>query len=564
MKISIKKLLKPTAFLMLALLFTMAACTLGGTGPTTPEPYVAPTPLPTNLPAIPEIVDGAEDASRETTGEFTCTYAEPSSGLQQNGSNYIIRAAGEYVFTGRLEEGQIAVNVGDDDRVTIELNNVYISSSKSAPILGVNADKLTVRAAEDSYNVIRDTRSENDLGENVSAIFSNCDLKLRGTGTLVVSSEHGGGVRSKDDLSVKEVNLKVSSNSAALRGNDSVSVESGTLLLISADGTGIKTTSTDISNKGKQRGTVTISGGSVTICSAGDGINAAYNAELTSAEAELTILAGSYAGHPNRTSPAIGIHAENEVIILDGKAAVYCNGDGVHVDYGTQLENGSVSTGIITCAGGSLSICCEDDAIHAGGAIVLSGCKVDIPRAHEGLEANTLTLSGGSLTVVAEDDGINAQNGRNEPVVEVKGGVLDITVGTGDTDAIDSNGNFIMSGGFAVVRSGGSATGAGSVEVKGRVSVTGGTLLAFGQICDLPADGSVNGLIARGKTFASGDYQFSGAEGAFYDFSLSTDYTSCWLASDRLELGGDYSLTAGGAPVLGWNQSAWFTESSGN
>ena len=61
----------------------------------------------------------------------------------------------------------------------------------------------------------------------------------------------------------------------AFKGNDSVSIASGTYVFISRAGDGIKTSSTDLSSKNVQRGTVTISGGNITIYAACDGIDAA-------------------------------------------------------------------------------------------------------------------------------------------------------------------------------------------------------------------------------------------------------------------------------------------------
>ena len=93
-----------------------------------------------------------------------------------------------------------------------------------------------------------------------AAIWAACDLKLTGKGTLIVSTDYDNGIKSKDDLSVKNVTLKVTAKGNALKGNDSIEVKSGSLYLVSTVSDGVKTVNSDVSSKGNQRGTITFSG----------------------------------------------------------------------------------------------------------------------------------------------------------------------------------------------------------------------------------------------------------------------------------------------------------------
>ena len=72
-------------------------------------------------------------------------------------------------------------------------------------------------------------------------MYSECDLALQGKGTLKIRSVNNNGVHSKDDLEVKNLALQVECKDNALKGNDGVTVESGTLTLIATLGDGIKT-----------------------------------------------------------------------------------------------------------------------------------------------------------------------------------------------------------------------------------------------------------------------------------------------------------------------------------
>ena len=70
--------------------------------------------------------------------------------------------------------------------------------------------------------------------------------------------------------------VKVTAVNNAFKGNDAVDIESGNIIAISAKGDGIKTSNSSLSNKGNQKGIVTITGGNIDIYAACDGIDASY------------------------------------------------------------------------------------------------------------------------------------------------------------------------------------------------------------------------------------------------------------------------------------------------
>ena len=622
------------------------------------------------------------DASKETTDTFALTYE--GGEVSSNGSVYTISSAGEYTLSGALGNGQIVVEAGDEDEIKLILNNASISCDFGAPILVRSAAEVTVKAEKDTYNTVTDLRSGSaETVEDDAAIFASCDLKLTGSGTLIVETAFDNGVKSKDDLSVKNLTLKVTAVGNALKGNDSVQIKSGSLMLISTASDGVKTENSDVSSKGKQRGTVTISGGQVDIYAACDGIHAAYNVEISEEEpctvniytasyADLDSIAagetrylivpsayysdacdyyaylynsddaagvwalcsfdsmvysgrtayyglvfrvsGSYqnilfeivekGAAPDGTNykaattgetdnPAMngylfasvsgsvisgdwvqissgsgssskttysskGVKAANEILISGGSLTVSAMDDGLHANSGDALDNGSKGLGNITVSGGTVTITSADDGMHADSALTIDGGSVTVVESHEGLEANVITLNGGTVDVYADDDGLNACKGSVTPMIYVNGGSARIRTASGDTDAIDSNGSFVMTGGVVLVL-GGSQMGnmAGSVDTDGTVTVTGGTIVALGGICQIPQTGSVNTYVSNGTSFSAGSYTLSDANGnAIFSFTVNESYSSCWIASDAFALNGSYTLTKDGSMVLNWTQTS--------
>ena len=140
-----------------------------------------------------------------------------------------------------------------------------------------------------------------------------------------------------------------------------------------------------------------------------------------------------------------------------------------------------------------------------------------------------------------------------------------MTTPSGDTDAIDSNGNFVQTGGYVLVK-GGSSSGsmAGSVDVDGSISVTGGAIVALGGICETPSSGSVNTYISSGTSFSSGSYELTDSSGnVILSFTLDSTYRSVWLASDAIVLKETYSIKKDGSELLSWTQSSSTVGSAG-
>lgn len=104
---------------------------------------------------------------------------------------------------------------------------------------------------------------------------------------------------------------------------------------------------------------------------------------------------------------------------------------------------------------GTLNITSKDDAIHSDlilnvGKTGTDGPVIQIDKCTEGLEGAVINVYSGDIVLSATDDGVNAANadlGRYSFAINVYGGKMDVTVGQGDTDAFDSNGDIHIYGG---------------------------------------------------------------------------------------------------------------------
>ena len=200
-----------------------------------------------------------------------------------------------------------------------------------------------------------------------------------------------------------------------------------------------------------------------------------------------------------------GIKAESEINISGFTINVCSTDDGIHANSDSGvLETGEDGKGTIVINGGSITISSGDDGIHADKQLDVNDGYINVVTSYEGLEAITINLNGGKIYVYATDDGINActGDGKTSPIVNVTGGYIDVTTAPGDTDGIDSNGNYVQTGGFVLVKSGSSSGNvSGSIDVDGTVTITGGTCVALGGVCETPVN-SVNAYVLSSVSFS--------------------------------------------------------------
>ena len=456
------------------------------------------------------VIDETVTAS-EATGDFTLTSEDGA--FSSDDGVYTITAAGTYALSGLLE-GQILVAAGEEDEVVLELNGVTVTCDTDSPIKIESAKSVDISAKSGTENVINDTRSakttdEESQGEG--AIYAKCDLKLKGTGTLVINAAYNNGVSTTKDLTIQKLSLKVTAYNNALKGNDSVTVTGGTLVAISTNGDGVKTVNTDVNKNGATRGDIVLSGGSIAVYAAGDGFQAAHTFEMTTGEensaATVTIYTGAYSGYTASdasTTSYKGVKVQNELNILAGSIIIQSYDDGLHADYGTAFDDGTKGQGTINISGGTVTMTVYApenktfggrmghggwggqqavsgaDGIHADYILNISGGTINIDSAYEGLEANVINISGGESYVSANDDGVNASSGVTTPQINVTGGYLDVTVSaSSDTDGIDSNGTYTQTGGVVITR-GPNNENMAALDTDGTASITGGTLIILG------------------------------------------------------------------------------------
>lgn len=528
----------------------------------------------------------------EVTGEFSINTSDGA--FTQSGNIYKLTSAGTYTLSGYLE-GQILVEAGDSDEVVIELNGASIVNSSDSPIKALTAGKVEISAKKDTGNTISDNRSaktvdSTELGEG--AIYATTDLKLKGTGKLVVTGNYNNGIHTSKDLTIQKLSVKVTGYNNALKGNNSVTITSGVVQAYAKTGNGIKTEDSDLSSSLKQKGTIAINGGNVYVDSLHDAIDATYNVEVSQLDSEVSTTVNIKTGKNSsfysssfKADSEKGLKAQNDIIVNNGTITIAASDDAIHANYGITLGSGAKGTGNVAINDGLVQVASGDDGLHADNTLTINGGTVVVTGSTEGYEANYININGGQSYIYGTDDGVNcSKKSFTNCAFTMTGGYLDVAVKSGDTDGIDSNGNFTLSGGTIVTRGSPGTTGGGmstGLDVDGTCSMTGGTLIAFNGLETKPSTNSsvlyagTSGANSGGGGFGGGGHGGPGGGGSSsssvnlqagkynlsgngLDISFTNDYVygSFLIYSSSLSTSSSYTLSKDGSTILSWSQSS--------
>ncbi len=375
----------------------------------------------------------------------------------------------------------------EDQTVTI-FAGVTITNEDGAAVVIEQAEKVITTLASDTTNTLIDgssyTLAEGET-EPDAAFYSKEDLSINGDGTLVITGNYSNGLRSKDDLVLAGGTIEITAKNNAIKGKDSVSILAGNYTLNTTEGDGIQANNSEDAEKGY----VAIDGGTFTIQSGRDGIQAETNLSIQSADLTIKTADGAQSQSLVTDESYKGLKAGGVMTISSGTFAIDSADDSLHAN------------DTINITGGTITANSGDDGIHADNELTISDGTIAIEESYEGLEASVITIAGGTTHVVASDDGINAGGGSDteettgqfgqdsfgggpgggdtaddSKQITITGGTLVVDA---EGDGLDSNGNVTMSDGVVIVN-GPTTGGNGALDYNGTFEITGGVLLAAG------------------------------------------------------------------------------------
>lgn len=448
-------------------------------------------------------------------------------GAEVSNNKVTITKAGTYSVSGKVEDGQIIVDAGKEDKVYLILNGADINCSNSAPIYVKNAKKAIISLAEGTENNITDGETyvfeDESSNDPNAAIFSKDDMTIIGSGKLTVNANYNNGIASNDDLKIQSGNIIVNAKNNGIKGKDCINVTDGNIT-INSKGDGMKADNTTDDSKGY----IYIEGGKININSEQDGIQA--ETELLVADGYITIKTGGGSENSTKANQSLGQRPDGmtkgeKPTMPDGMnkgerpTMPYGQAQGerpemppdirqpsnnqdtnsnsntstntstdesismkalkattnIIIDGGTfniDSEDDSIhSNANAIINGGTFEIASGDDGIHSDTQLDINGGTINISKSYEGIESTTININDGSIHVVASDDGINAAGGND----------ISTETGMAGHDKFSSSGDGLINinGGYVYV----DASGDG-IDANGNIKMAGGTVLVNGPTND--------------------------------------------------------------------------------
>ena len=453
------------------------------------------------LPTSACAVSSAYTSSNATLISFTdsaVTADGKYSGYEIEGTDVSITAAGTYVFSGDCDDGSITVKKGVTG-VTLALNGLTLTNADSAAITLNKTAEAALIAAAGSENTVADTAGANDENAAVK-VKSGASLSLSGTGTLTACGNVKNGIKGASDavITVDELTLNIEAADDGLSCDDELTIKGGRVN-ITAGGDAVKASpdTDDTENPDTTSlGSVTISGGTITLEAAEDGVQADGDLTISGGTFAVTANGGHTTALTDDSASCKGLKAGKTLTVSGGTFTVDSADDALHAND-------------VTVSGGTLTLASGDDAVHADNDLVVgvkgasstSTPRINITASYEGLEGTTVSVYSGDIDVVASDDGVNAANSdlgerSDKYAINIAGGDLYIDAGS---DGLDSNNDINITGGRVEVY-GADAMMDAAIDYDGTFTLSGGTLFGAGME---PGAGT-QAYIAVGETSPSG------------------------------------------------------------
>lgn len=248
------------------------------------------------------------------------------------------------------------------------------------------------------------------------------------------------------------------------------------------------TLNVDAANDGLVGGdSVKIGGGSVHVTAQDNGVKAAND---TDEGKGFVLISG---GDVDIDAQDDGIKATRLIKTSGGTVDVDSQDDALHSDTDLWLD------------GASLTISAADDGVHAEYSLWVADGTLDIASSYEGIEGQDVLVTGGNSKVAYSDDGINASVASDEESPQSaqsdagqKAGGRDMQAGTGQMPGQQSEtgGTITVTGGtieLVSTRQGDSLDSNGTIQIEGGTVTTSGAASGDSSVLDFETSGTISG-----------------------------------------------------------------------
>ncbi len=401
------------------------------------------------------------------------TYAagdEDQKGTFFSEGQLVFGGTGELFVTGKNKHA-----ICSDDYIAVTNGNITIASAASdgihandyfkmeGGVLTVTSSGDGIEAEEGYVEIAGGTIAVTSAEDGITASYDGTDVTILpyvtvsgGTVAVNTSGEKGDAISSEGDVILDtdgNITLSVSGNgSKGIKTAGDFTLTKGIVKITTTGAAFYDTGDADIA--------------------APAGINCDGNFTMENGTLEI---ASSGAGGK-------GITTDGVLTVNDGSIGITASGTAFTYNRESSEAKGIKSDGAVIINGGTITIAATDDGIKSETSIRVNGGNVVVSKSTEGIEGPEIIFNNGNVSVASSDDAVNATKGTggesaDGSLLTFAGGVISLNSSGGD--AVDSNGNIVMTGGTVIVQ-GPPSSPEVALDCNGTFRISGGVLIASG------------------------------------------------------------------------------------
>lgn len=297
---------------------------------------------------VPAAAEALEDAACFTfTDDAIAVTAAAGSGYTVEGTTLTISAAGTYQVSGQCADGAIQIKKGVTG-VTLVLAGLDLTSADTAPE-NANAENAVLKCKAGSQVVLGGSgtltvtsHGKHGISSGSATDEQDASLTVRAL-TLQITTEIGDAIHAEQTLTIESGNLTLTATDDALHSDGALTIGAA-----DTDGPAICITGCD---EGVEAAQIVICSGDLEITATDDCINAA-NSKLQDAAFEITISGGNITAF---STSGDGLDSNGTMTITGGEITVWTanTADNQPLDADGAI---TITGGTVLAAGGSGSM----------------------------------------------------------------------------------------------------------------------------------------------------------------------------------------------------------------
>ena len=213
----------------------------------------------------------ATDVTEDVTSSLTLdgrryTFVGDAEDIRVEDAEFIFQRSGTFRVSGTLTEGSLVVDADETAVVHLILDGLSVTSGKKAPLCVLRAAAVIIECAEGSVNLLEDVSSAHVSHEayQTSVLFADGNLRLCGSGSLVLSGKRQYGLVCAGQAIVDGVSLTVSAPEDALLIGKAFSCRAGRICVTEAKN-GIRVAASPRADALPSYGTLSVMGGEIVV-----------------------------------------------------------------------------------------------------------------------------------------------------------------------------------------------------------------------------------------------------------------------------------------------------------